>query len=254
MTDAAGDRLLTTVVNSFDILEALKDGDGATVAELAASLDISRSTLYDYLTTLYELEYVVKDGEEYDVSLKALDLGSYAREQVPLLAHARGPVAQLASSTDQVAWLFVEEHGRIVYLYSAEGANAIRTRGRVGRRAFMHATAAGKAILAHLSADRVEAIVERHGLPRLTDETITATGTLREELETVRDRGYATNVGESMAKARAVAAPIMSEGTPVGAINVVGAENRLVGRVFEEELPEAVLGAANDIELNLRYR
>lgn len=254
MTGSRNERLLTTAVNCFDILETLQARDGATASELSVALDISKSTLYGYLTTLHELEYVVKTDEEYDVSLKCLDHGTYAREKIPLIEHARSPLEHLATSTNQVAWLYVEEHGHLVYLLSAEGENAVRTRGRVGMRTHLHCTAAGKAILSHLPEARVREIIDRHGLPRLTDQTITEVDALFAALESVRERGYAFNVGESMENARAVAAPILVDDEPVGAVNVVGSASRLRGRGFREGMAEAVLGTANDIELNLRYR
>lgn len=246
------DRLLTTVVNVFEILGALQEHNGATVSELAASFEMSRSTLYDYLGTLYELEYVVKDGDEYDVGLKCLDHGMYAREKVELLEHASGPLQQLAIETGQVAWLYVEEHGRLVYLDSAEGERAVRTRGRVGMRSYLHCTAAGKAMLAHLPEEAVRDRLPE--LPKLTAETITDVDALLAECEAIRDRGYAFNVGESMPDARAVAAPILIDDEPLGAVTVVGAANRLRGTRFREDIPEVVLAAANDIELNFRYR
>lgn len=248
------ERFLTTVINAFQILEAIQKRDGATATELVDSFDISKSTLYDYLATLYSLEYIVKAGEEYQISLKSLDHGIYARNSIPLVEHAQSPLEQLAADTNQVAWLYVEEHGHVVYLSVAEGENAIRTRGRIGLRTYMHCTAAGKAILAHFPTERVRDVIDRHGLPRLTQKTITDSETLFRELEEIRERGYAFNIGESMEGARAVAAPIMVDDKPIGAVNVVGAGNRLKGSRFRTTIPEQVLGAANDIELNFRYR
>lgn len=247
-------RFLTTVVNAFQILEVIKNRDGATATELAGSFDISKSTLYDYLATLYALEYIVKDGDVYQISLKSLDHGTYARDNVPLVEHAQSPLEQLATDTNQVAWLYIEEHGHVVYLSVAEGENAVRTRGRIGMRTYMHCTAAGKAILAHFPTGQVREVIDRHGLPRLTQETITDSETLFRELDEIRERGYSFNVGESMEGARAVAAPILIDESPVGAVNVVGASNRLKGSRFDTTLPEQVLSAANDIELNVRYQ
>lgn len=254
MTETRDRRLLTTAVNCFDILAELQAHDGATASELSEELDITKSTLYDYLTTLRTLEYVVQDGEKYDVGLKCLDHGTYALEKIPLVKNSEVPLRNLATSTDQVAWLHKEEHGRLVYLLSAEGENAVKTRGRVGRRTYLHCMSAGKAILAYLPEEEVDEIIDRHGLPRLTENTITDRDALFAELEAIRERGYAFNLGESMTNARAVAAPILLDDEPVGGTSVVGSANRLQGEEFREDIPNAVLGAANDIELNLRYR
>ncbi len=61
----------------------------------------------------------------------------------------------------------------------------------------MHQVAGGKAILAEYSRERVEGIIEQHGLPATTEYTITDPETLFQELEDIRKRGYATTIEES---------------------------------------------------------
>jgi DNA-binding IclR family transcriptional regulator len=104
-----------------------------------------------------------------------------------------------------------------------------------------------------LSEDEVERILERHGLPKKTDQTITDRNELEEELEEIRAEGVAFNINESLLGERAVAAPIVSEKEVMGAITVVGPANRLSGSYFREEIPDLLLGATNEIELRLKF-
>jgi len=88
----------------------------------------------------------------------------------------------------------------------------------------------------------------------LTDNTITDRNKLFNELEQIRERGYAYDSGEGIEGLRAVAAPIITNGVVDGAMTVAGPANRITESKFHEEFPEAVLGAANATELELTYQ
>jgi hypothetical protein len=86
---------------------------------------------------------------------------------------AKPEVDELASGTGEHANLMIEEHGRGVFLYKAQGDDAVQLDTHAGMRVPLHTTALGKAILAHSPSETVDAIVERHGLQQVTDQTIT---------------------------------------------------------------------------------
>jgi DNA-binding IclR family transcriptional regulator len=247
-------RTVNTADTVFGIIEHLERADGTTVEEVAEELDIAESTAHTYLATLLDHEYAVKKGTTYYLSLRPLDSGIGVRENMDLTHAARPVIDDIAGGTDESVWIVTEEHGRGVYLMRSAGENAVRTRGRVGKRTTMHDMAAGKAILAHLPESKVEAIVDQFGLPERTGNTITDRAELGEELAEIRDRGYATNRGETIGKVWAVASPILRGGEVRGAVGIAGPKHRLNGEQFREELPDLVLEAADTIELELTYR
>lgn len=238
---------------SLRIIEALRELDGAGVTELAAHLDLPKSTVHTHLQTLRQCEYVVKRDGYYDVGLRFLGLGEYARERRRLSTIGPPEIEKLADETAEMANLLVEEHGRGVFLYRAKGSEAVHMDTHAGKRVYLHTTGFGKSILAHLPDDRVEAIVDRHGLRERTPNTITDREALYDALETIRERGYAFDDEERLQGLRCVAAPIVVEEGVVGAVSVSGPKSRLRGRRFREELPELVESAANVIEINLTY-
>jgi DNA-binding IclR family transcriptional regulator len=118
----------------------------------------------------------------------------------------------------------------------------------------LQTTALGKTILANRPADEVDEIIERHGLPAVTERTITDRDELDECLATVRERGYAYDDEERIEGMRCVAAPVTdSTGRAVAAVSVSGPKSRMRGESFEETIPNAVLQTANVIEVNLTY-
>jgi DNA-binding IclR family transcriptional regulator len=246
-------RSVKTADTIFGIIEYVQESDGATMKELAETLDLAESTVHTHLTTLLDKEYLVKQDHEYHISLKFLEHGIQAKSRYTIAPIAQRTLNELAEQTGEAVYLIVPEHGRGVYISKSLGEKAVQTEGRVGLRRHLHEIAAGKAILAHLSEDEVERILERHGLPKKTDQTITDRNELEEELEEIRAEGVAFNINESLLGERAVAAPIVSEKEVMGAITVVGPANRLSGSYFREEIPDLLLGATNEIELRLKF-
>ncbi|WP_435348550.1 IclR family transcriptional regulator [Haloarchaeobius sp. HRN-SO-5] len=247
-------RSVKTAETVFDIVELLADADSASLTTIADHLDMPRSTLHPYLTTLVDREYLRKDGDEYLLSFKFLDHG-VAAQQNELVYEVSAPfLEQVAEETKEIVWLVVEEHGRAVCLRKAEGEHAIQPYKRIGLRMTMHDIASGKAILAELPDERVREIVDHHGLPARTDRTITDVDELIAELEEIRETGVAFNDGESMEGFRAVASPICPSGTLYGSLVVSGPKNRISGERFTEDLPDIVSGTTNALELELTSR
>lgn len=252
MSNGDGNRVRTSA-KTFDILEALKGREAGRITELAAELDLNKSVVYNHLQTLREGGYVVKDGETYRLGLKFLDFGSQARATIDVYDLGKPKVNQLAEEIGVVSSLLVEERGEGVYLYRTSGGQGADHQAHAGYRTPLHVTAPGKAILAHLGDDRVAAIVDEHGLPAATAETVTDRESLFDELATIRERGYALADGENVAGLRAVAAPIQSERDGLlGAISVSARVTQLSDDHFENQIPNVVRNATNAIELDLK--
>ena len=234
------------------VLEALKQRGGARVTELAAELEMNKSTVHNHLSTLREDGFVVHDDPEYRLGLRFLEFGGYARHEMDLYHVAEPEVERLAERTGEMASLMTEEDGRGVYLHRSKGNQAVALDTYAGYRCPLHVTALGKAILAHLPDAAVEGIVDRHGLAAWTPETITDREALFGDLATVRERGFALDDEERMTGLRCVGAPITTDDDRVvGAISVSGPTSRMRDAQFTDEVPDLVRSAANVIELNL---
>jgi DNA-binding IclR family transcriptional regulator len=256
MVDKPQTRPVKTAETSFALLEQLMeaDGDSLGVTELAARVDLAKSTVHRHIATLESLGFVARDGDKYRIGLRLLDYGLRARDQHDLYHIARPKVEELAEETGEKVWCITEEQGRSVHLYGAAGKHSVQTSARAGAWGYLHQHAAGKAILAHLPTDRVRRIVDSHGLPATTSNTVTDEAELFEQLERIADRGYAFNREESIAGLHAVGAPVTDDdGVAIGAISISGPANRLKGERLTDDLPDLLLGATNEIEINLSF-
>lgn len=243
-----------TTEKSLAIVDALVELDGATIDELADHLGMAPSTVHRHLVTLREHNYVRAEKGEYHIGLQFLTKGGYAQRRVTGFAHIKQKVDGLAERTGERAQFIVREGGERVYLYTEVGESAVQTGAHIGKRGAIHTSAAGKAILAALPREDIEEIIDVHGLPQKTANSITDRDALDAELEEIRERGYAVNKQETTKGVHAVGAVVTdSEGVPVGGLSVSGPANRVREDRIHDELPDLILAAVNELELYIAH-
>lgn len=248
------DGTVKSVERAMRIAETVMELEGARVSELAAELDMAKSTVHGYLATLHQLGYLVKEGETYQIGTRFLRFGEYSRTRKEEYGMAAQKVTELAEETEERSQFVIEELGRGVFLYRESGAHAVETGSGTGKRMYLHSTSAGKAILAHFPEPTVREILDRWGLPAVTSATITDESALFDELAEIRERGFAVNREENIEGLHAVGVPVqLQDGTVIGALSISGPTHRLKGEYLMEELPDLLLGTANELELNIEY-
>ncbi|MFC7203279.1 IclR family transcriptional regulator [Haloferax namakaokahaiae] len=246
-------RMVKSDETLLSIVEYLREADGAGVTEIANHLKLAKSTVYDHLVTMREYGFFVKRGQRYHLGLQFFSYGQYVRNQFKIYEAAKPVVDRLTERTGEMVWLIAHENGRIMYLYGHAGATDINANSLIGSWAYMHCNSAGKAILAHLDDSEVEQIIQRHGLPARTEYTTTDPDELRDELTTIRQQGFALNMGEDLEGIHAIGVPLLFDEEVQGALAVAGPAHRVTRERCEEELAEQLFAARNDIELNLVY-
>lgn len=239
---------------SFRIIQLIQEHNGAKLSEISEEIDKSKSSVHNHLNTLYEMGYVTKTDDQYEVALRFLEHGIYARQQRPLYEVAKPELKKLAEETGELVNLLVEEHGKGIYLARTSGENAVSVDVQTGTQVYLHGTALGKAILAFLPDSGVDWILNRHGMPQLTEATITDREELREELERVRERGMAFDDEERLSGMQCVAVPVLNrENHPVGSLSIAVPTRRMADNPLESEIPDLLKDTSNVIQLNMTY-
>jgi DNA-binding IclR family transcriptional regulator len=256
MTSKTGDkRRIKAIDTAFAIVETLADLECARLSEVADAVGIANSTASDHLSTLQDHGYVVEGQDGYRLGLRFMDTGTQAKWYYDGLLAASTPVLeQLVDDTGETVNLVVEENSMAVYVARLFGDRGVPTDSWVGKRRPLHMLSAGKAILAQLPEERVDAIVDEHGLSADTGHTITSREELQDDLDMIRERGFSFNDRESHRQIRAVGTAIVLDDGVYGAVSVAGPAKRFTGPYYREELPSMLLGAVNEIELKLTYR
>ena len=250
----APNRSVKALETTLEIIDTLREQGPVGVTELADHLEMGKSSVHHHLSTLRERDYVTKDGGKYRLGTEFFSVGIDVRNSFRVYDTAAREVRRLAEETGEAAWCAVEENGRGVFIYGHSVDSTINPDAVMGIRFPLHCNSVGKAMLSCFPRKRVNAIVDEHGLDAKTDNTITSKAELFETLGTIRERRYALNLAEDVRGIHAVGVPIVADdGTPLGALSVGGAANRLTRTYCEEELAPMVLEAADNVELNLVY-
>lgn len=244
---------INAVENVFDIIEHVQELGGCGVVELATEMDIPKSTAHVYLKTLEDEGYVTKRDDTYRLSLRFLEVGGEVRHQSKLYQVGRSVVDDLAEETGEVGTLGTEENGYRVMLYRTQPSGAVFNNAPTGEYTNMHWTSVGKALLSLKTDERIRSIVDRHGLPRATDHTITDVESLLDTVDAIRSRGYAIEDEERVAGVKAVAVPIETVDSPDTAVSLSGPKHEFDAEQIENELLPPLRNSANVIELTAKH-
>jgi DNA-binding IclR family transcriptional regulator len=243
-------RTLKTTRTSLKILTLILEHDGLTLAQLDGMIDSPKSSILSHLNTLCDSRYLVKSNGTYTVSFRVALLGEKVRSRYPNRERVSTVLEKLAETTGEEANFTIFEHGRLLLFHGTSG-NTATAESEADYRSeyFLHNTAAGKAILSELDSARVDRILDKWGLPRESEATITDRERLFDELAETADRGYGIVDEEFAPGLVAVGAPIHREdGTVLGGLSVGGPKYRVDRTRINHELGEQLLDAVNTLE------
>ena len=130
----------------------------------------------------------------------------------------------------------VLDSDRVLYIAQVPSTHSMRMFTEVGRRAHLHDTGVGKAILAQMKDESVRAIVARVGMPSATSASITIIDDLITDLRLIRERGYAIDDGEQEIGVRCFAMAVPNAPT-LTAISVSGPVSRVDDSFAERAVP-----------------
>lgn len=226
MPDDGSSRLVQSTITSLRILEHVHERDGARLTEVASALDIGHSTAHNHLATLLDGEWLVREDGEYHLGVKFLHFGRLVRRRTPHFATVRRHITELANETNLEVEYLIEQYGRLVSVINivpdtgVHGSISENWEG-VGNYYHLTNTASGKAILAELDGDRVEAVIDRWGMPAPTPYSVTDRETLYEQLEAVEETGYAKAEQELQEGFENIAVAVRDpDGTVFGTISI----------------------------------
>jgi DNA-binding IclR family transcriptional regulator len=209
------------------------------VSELARRAGLHKSTASRLLATL-EREGLVErapGSDRYRLGFELARLAGQATHFGDLRPAAREALLALADSARETVHLAVRDGDEVINVEQVAGPHLVREANWLGRRTPLHCVANGKALLAFAPPAVVERVLAGP-LPAFTARTITSPAALRRELGLVRERGYATALGEVEEGLHAVAAPVLNrDELAVAAVSVSGPSYL----VTPERIPE--LGA-----------
>jgi IclR family acetate operon transcriptional repressor len=228
-----------SIARVFELLETMADLGGiVTLSELATRSGLPGPTIHRLVRTLVDLGYVRQEpSRAYALAPRLVRLGEASNRVIGTWApsHLRGLVDAVGESAN----LAILDGDEVVYAAQVPGRHSMRMFTEVGRRASMHCTAVGKAMLAAMPSDRAGEILRRSGLSAHTPHTLTTIEAMEGELGRIRENGYAMDAEEQEVGVRCIAVALPGERARA-AISVSGPSTRMT---------ESLVGAAVPILL-----
>jgi IclR family pca regulon transcriptional regulator len=231
------------------------------VSELSRELELSRSTAHRYIATLAQLGYLQQDPDSrrYRLGPKVVDLGFSAINSMDVREISAPYLRQLSDETEHTVNLAILDGIEVVYIErcrtTGPGQRDIDLNLHVGSRLPAYCTAMGKAILAFVSEEQLEAAIAKIDFAPRGPNTLTSPEAFREELARIRVSGIAVNNEELAYGLRSIAAPIHSNaGDVVAALNL--AVHRTMASMDEliAHFGPLVARTARDISLGMGHR
>ena len=217
-----------SVGRALDVLEQLAStGRPMGVSELGQATGLPYATIHRLAATLVQRGYVRQEPRtrKYVLGARLVQLGGAAGRLLD--SWVRPALSELVERTGETANLALLEDGYAVYVAQVASKRMVRMFTEVGNRVLPHATAVGKVLLAHQPREYVERVVQRHGLPARTANTITEIDTFLASVDQAAERGFAEDIEEQEDGVNCVAVPILGPGGWVAAMSVSGPASRM---------------------------
>jgi IclR family KDG regulon transcriptional repressor len=248
-------RPVTAVVRAAAILRAFShERPTLHFSQIVDAVGLPKSTTHRLLLTLIDVGFVEQrqDGT-YALGIGLFEVGSLAYANVSLRAIAQPFVRRLMDETKETVHLGVLDGFEVVSLEQASSPHSLRAEVYVGKRAPLHCTAVGKAILAFVATSPWLHQFWADSFEQFTTATITDPAGLRSELDDIRKRGYAIDNEEHEVGVRCVGAPIRdASGAVVGSLSISGPSARVTPESITE-LARRLLRATGQISAALGY-
>jgi DNA-binding IclR family transcriptional regulator len=226
VNDEVRPRRVQSVDRAAELLAAVAAAGGAvSVGDVAARCGVNRSTAWRLLATLEAHGLVERDAAGRLSIGSGLVAMAAAAGPEPLVRRAHPHLRALALDCRETASLAMPRALELVTVDQVRAPHVMAP-DWLGRPTPLHATSTGKAYLAWLDEDELDATLPRP-LARYTSSTITARRALRRELDDVRARGWAASLGELEDALWGVSAPVLDGGRPVAVVSLWGTEARL---------------------------
>jgi DNA-binding IclR family transcriptional regulator len=244
-----------TLERGLRLLQFFAAAGEATPAEAAKATGLSRSATYRIADRLRGWGFLEANPatEALRLGSEAVRLGMAALTSLEVTRLAPPHLRRLADQTKETVNLAVVDGDEVVYIDKEEGTLAVKMSAQLGSRRPLHCTALGKAYLAALAPEELEARLAGLELARFTAATITDPAALGAELERVRRRGWAVDDEEVEEGVYCLGAAVRDHRRlAVAAISVAGPAYRLRARA--DQLGSQVAETAAAISRRLGHR
>ncbi len=224
-----------------------------SMTQIAEMVGINKSTVHRLLATLEKKRFVERDPLTglYSPGLRLFQLANLALEHNNLRRLAGPSLQRLCEREHENVNLAVLDDTHVTYIEVIESAQRVKLEAKTGQRLPAFCTASGKAILAFLPEEKINAVLEP-GMPVYTPTTLATREKFMADMSLIRQRGFAISEQEYEDGINAIAVPVFNANKePVASVSVAGPAYRLT-RQQMIAISGHVIETANEIANEVR--
>jgi DNA-binding IclR family transcriptional regulator len=241
--------VIPSVQRAARILHTVATADRPlSISELSRILDLPKSSVFRIVITL-ELEGFLErlEDDRFRVGVSAFEVGSVYTTRFDLESAFHEVAQRLVREHNEVVQLAILIGTDILYIGKEDCSQPVRLVSRVGTRLPAHTTSLGKALLSGLSEEELHSLYPDGRLTQMTPHSHTSLASLIDDLQRVRERGWAHDNEETAIGLQCVGSPICDEGgRPIAAVSIAVPSQRMSAERLVQ-LGEAVKGTASEI-------
>lgn len=247
-------RVIASLQRALDILALFgPQTPELGITDIAKALALHKSTAAGLVYTLQRNGYIAQNPENrrYHLGLQLVERAGVLLDQIEIRKIAMPQLEYLRDWSSESVNLAILEENQIIYIERLLTDKSLGFRNHIGKRAWPHSTALGKAILSHLPPQQALAVLRSYPLESMTANTITDIDMLLAQFKDFRAQGYAIEREENEIGGLCISAPIHNYmAQPVAAVSVsfplsrldeamistYGAKVKAVARLISEKL------------------
>ncbi|MBK4999673.1 IclR family transcriptional regulator [Pseudomonas sp. S31] len=218
-------------VRVFDVINLFAEvRQPMTYSEIARRTEIPQSSCHALLQTMVAKGFLYAPGVKagYYPTQRLLHVARDICSQDPLALVFQPLLAGMRDATGETAALAALAGNRVVYLDVVESRQRIRYSDEPGSFMYVHASAAGKALLGALSDKARRRLLDScEPLPLSTDGSVIERAALEQEIEQGVAEGWHRSTGENVEDVAALARGFLINGEPF-ALVIAGPKARLL--------------------------
>lgn len=240
---------LNSVVRAFEVLEAIsRAGRPLSLAEIAEEAGIDKSAAQRVAHTLQALGYLQRSasGKGLVPGQRILDLSFAYLRMNPLIERATPVLIELRKSARERVDLSLLDDTSIIYAIRLQSKRETFFATLIGRRIPAFSASGGRAMMALMSDNEVDAILDRSDLRPITQKTICDRNGVKAKIEEARRDGYALALEENLIGEVVLAAAVTDqEGRPQAAVHIAGSLSEWSVEEFRARFSPLALEAAH---------
>ncbi len=239
MKESKRDYDVDAIAKADKILDYIKQSDGAYFTNIYMDLDLPKSSTYRLLQSLKKHGFLSqKENSEFELGIRLFELGYAMSKKINLRTISGEILRELTEKTDLTTHLgIINDEYEGIFIEKVDARVYAIRKTTVGGKIKMHASAAGKALVAWQNEETRQKIFAKMDFAKHTENTITSIDQFLNELEEIKKHGYSIDNSESENFIRGIGVPVFDWNQ-----NVVAAIS--LGGVAAELPPSRVEGMA----------